>query len=272
MENIPARQAGLIFDVGVHTGEDTAFYLKKGFNVVGVEANPDLCRDLRRTFAKEISDGRFRLVQAAVAEKAGSGIFYRFEKSVFGTISPDWAARNTNMGVDFDEIEVHFVTPIELYQTYGVPYFIKIDIEGADMLCIEALASTAKPEYISVEAEKHDFSKFEREVRFIASLGYSEFQLVQQQTVPFQKIPVPPREGIEVKHRFSFGASGLFGKDLPEQQWISLDAVLRKYRRIVRKHHVFGDFGLGRKWLPRQMLRASGLYPGWHDLHARIPD
>ena len=32
----------LIYDVGMHKGEDTEFYLSKGFKVVGFEADPDL--------------------------------------------------------------------------------------------------------------------------------------------------------------------------------------------------------------------------------------
>ena len=32
----------LIFDIGMHIGQDTEFYLKKGFCVVAVEANPKL--------------------------------------------------------------------------------------------------------------------------------------------------------------------------------------------------------------------------------------
>ena len=34
------KQDDLIFDVGLHRGEDTEFYLKKGFRVVAFEANP----------------------------------------------------------------------------------------------------------------------------------------------------------------------------------------------------------------------------------------
>jgi hypothetical protein len=30
----------LIYDVGMHTGQDTEFYLAKGFNVIAIEANP----------------------------------------------------------------------------------------------------------------------------------------------------------------------------------------------------------------------------------------
>ena len=49
----------LIFDVGCNDGQDSDFYLKKGFRVVAVEANPALCEGLRRRFAQEIAEGRF---------------------------------------------------------------------------------------------------------------------------------------------------------------------------------------------------------------------
>ena len=37
-----AKHADLIYDVGFHHGEDTAYYLKKGFRVVAFEAHPRL--------------------------------------------------------------------------------------------------------------------------------------------------------------------------------------------------------------------------------------
>jgi len=48
----------LIYDVGMHKGEDTDFYLKKGFDVVGIEADPTLVVGLRERFAKELDSGR----------------------------------------------------------------------------------------------------------------------------------------------------------------------------------------------------------------------
>jgi len=56
------REDDLIFDVGMHNGEDTEFYLSRGFRVVGVEANPDLVRGLEKKFAAEIADGRVTIV------------------------------------------------------------------------------------------------------------------------------------------------------------------------------------------------------------------
>ncbi len=33
----------LIYDVGMHNGADTDYYLKKGAKVVSIEADPQLC-------------------------------------------------------------------------------------------------------------------------------------------------------------------------------------------------------------------------------------
>jgi len=53
-----AAQHKLIYDVGAHKGEDTEFYLKKGFSVVAIEANPALCLGLTKRFEEFINSGR----------------------------------------------------------------------------------------------------------------------------------------------------------------------------------------------------------------------
>lgn len=265
-----ANRSRLIYDLGGHDGQDTEFYLKRGFDVVCVEANPVLADVIRRKFPSEIDSGRLVVVEAAIAAHAGKGVFYKFEKDVFSTISPDWQSRNTSMGSKFETIEVQYVTLKDLIERLGSPYYMKIDIEGADMICIDALSALAKPQYLSIEVEKHDMSRFLADTSKLRDLGYSEFQLVQQEHVPFHSPPSPAREGIDVKHRFRFGASGLFGKDLPEDRWLTYDALVSAYEPIVRQHGRFGDYGLGRTWTARQLLRLVRLYPGWHDLHCRL--
>ena len=44
----------LIFDVGMHKGEDTDFYLNKGFYIVGFEADPELIVFCKNRFKNEI--------------------------------------------------------------------------------------------------------------------------------------------------------------------------------------------------------------------------
>lgn len=269
VHDVPRHQ-DLVYDIGAHQGEDTAYYLAKGFRVVAVEANPDLCATLRKTFAEEMTGKRLTLIEAAIAEGSGTRKFYRFDMSIYGTTVPEWAETAVNMGHRYDEIDVTCVLPLDLYKDHGVPYYLKIDIEGADSFCLAGLETLRlRPRYVSLEADSYDFDRFESCMRLLGELGYTGFQLVQQQTIFLQRPPSPPREGAGVNRRFKFGSSGPFGRDLPDA-WLTHDEVLRRFRPITKQQHRYGNRALGRTWLNRQILRLLFLYPGWYDVHARL--
>ena len=65
-------QRDLIFDFGMHDGSDTAYYLRKGFRVVAVEANPELVAAGQSRFRAEIAEGRLTIVNKAIAEQPGT--------------------------------------------------------------------------------------------------------------------------------------------------------------------------------------------------------
>ncbi len=48
------KHGDLIYDVGLHRGEDAEFYLRKGFRVVAFEANPDLIQTCQAQFSDSI--------------------------------------------------------------------------------------------------------------------------------------------------------------------------------------------------------------------------
>ena len=58
------KNKNLIYDVGMHRGQDTDFYLKKGYEVIAFEANPDNADFGRKRFSKEIEEGRIDLLSA----------------------------------------------------------------------------------------------------------------------------------------------------------------------------------------------------------------
>src|SRR4051794_6646259 len=60
----------------MHNGDDTEYYLSKGYRVVAVEANPLLCQEAERRFASEIAAGRLSILNVAIAEEEGSAEFY----------------------------------------------------------------------------------------------------------------------------------------------------------------------------------------------------
>jgi hypothetical protein len=57
----------LIYDVGMHDGRDTAHYLRCGYRVVAVEANPELVAAAEKRFGDVIAAGRLTIVPKAVA-------------------------------------------------------------------------------------------------------------------------------------------------------------------------------------------------------------
>jgi FkbM family methyltransferase len=43
----------LIYDVGMHNGDDTAYYLRRGFRVIAIEPNPALVATAAERFRRE---------------------------------------------------------------------------------------------------------------------------------------------------------------------------------------------------------------------------
>ena len=101
----------IIFDIGMHRGEDTDFYLKKGFTVVGVEANPALAQECRKRFQLQIENGQLHIIDKAIAEVAGEiSFFVCNEVSVWGTAEKSWMLRNQTVGRESTEIKVQATT------------------------------------------------------------------------------------------------------------------------------------------------------------------
>ena len=74
----------LIYDVGMHTGEDTEFYLRKGFRVVGIEANAQLCEECAHKFSVAIGSGQLQIINKAISHTVGTIDFFVNEQSAYG--------------------------------------------------------------------------------------------------------------------------------------------------------------------------------------------
>jgi FkbM family methyltransferase len=261
----------LVFDIGFHRGEDADFYLKKGFRVVGVEANAELCETAAERFHDEIESGQLVIVNRAVAKEPGRLPFYvNTERSVWGTANAEWAERNRRLGTESIEREVEGITMCALLEQFGVPYYAKIDIEGNDLIALEGLAAApTRPKYISVESDKDSFRALRREFATMQALGYDAFKIVDQSRVRGRSAPSPTKEGRDVAHRFRGTASGPFGEDLPGR-WLSADEAVEAYRPIFFKYALSGDDGYLRSKLLLSVLRRTPLGASWHDTHARL--
>ncbi|MDB5592146.1 FkbM family methyltransferase [Enterovirga sp.] len=234
----------LIYDLGHHNGSDTEFYLRKGFRVVAVEANPQLAARSARRLAPWIAIGRLVMVNMGVSAAETRTTFY-----VNGQ-HPEWSSfdpKIASRGLETTGVTVNTTTMERLFQTFGVPYYLKVDIEGADGVAVEgACQFRPLPQYLSFENGTPAI--FER----LVSSGYSHFKMVPQRHLPSLKLPQPAREGLDVDHTFPYGSSGPFGEDTPGP-WV--DAA--EMRAHLAEHF---------------QRRAKVTVPDWEwwDLHARL--
>jgi FkbM family methyltransferase len=278
-KNMSTRNDDLIFDVGMHKGQDTIFYLKKGFRVVGFEANPELVKYCKNRFSDYIESGKLTIVEGAIVENPEIkkvAFYLNPEMNIWGTVNENFVKRNERCGFKHKKIELKAINFSDYLSKYGIPYYLKVDIEGSDKACIKALYNfSEKPRFVSIESDKLSFEGIIDEISLLWDLGYRGFKAIQQLTTSEAIPPYPAKEGIYVDHTFKFGSSGLFGEET-EGKWLDVEELVANYKRIFLKYRLFGDYSIlrltGILRLSRILFPPFGLWPGWYDIHAKIPN
>lgn len=142
----------LVFDIGMHNGDDTAYYLARGYRVVAVEANPQWCTAARERFAREISTGQLSVRNIGIAETQGKADFWVSTEASLSSFHAEHAAKH---GAQVASVKVETMPFRQLIEEEGTPFFVKIDIEGSDSLCLTDLAATAsRPAYLSFRGRR----------------------------------------------------------------------------------------------------------------------
>ena len=225
----------LIIHVGVHTGQDTEFYLKKGFRVVRIEAHPDICESTKRRLNSYIESGQLTFLNVAVSSKEDPITFYaNLDRSFWGTISPDrvissdrsFSTRSVEMTLTGRRFK-------SILEEFGIPYYLKVDIEGSDLCRISELQQLdTKPQFISIESKESNkafWNALLEELEFLKKLGYQKFKALNQAKVTQEVCPSPTREGKYIPYQFEYGASGLSGEETPGD-WLSESEASTVYK------------------------------------------
>jgi FkbM family methyltransferase len=263
----------LIFDVGMHRGRDTEFYLKKGFKVVAIEANPQLVKSCQERFQNYINAGKLVIYDHAIAEQAGEIEFYiNDQHDDWGTISREFAQRNEKIGTSNSTTKVKCSPLRQILEQFPTPYYIKIDIEGADILCLKDLAYVPqKPRYVSIEAGLNCFDETFTELSLLWNLGYRQFKIVNQALNQLVKCPQPAVEGLYVDYQFDGNCSGPFGEEAPGE-WQGIEETLMQYRKILWESKYFGANGKFYRTLLHKLYNVVSGPVGWYDFHAKLGD
>ncbi len=179
----------LVFDIGVNNGEDTAYYLTRGFRVVGVDANPAMVACCEQRFQAEIRDGRLILLNVGLAAEEGVASFFVSEGNggVWSSLDPVLASRGD---LATHSVAVQARSLRSLVHEYGVPFYLKVDIEGAEHVCLRDIEPTEAPAYVSFEASEGRLE----DLFLLAHAGYTRFKLIDQLT--FRQVLPPPLHSV----------------------------------------------------------------------------
>lgn len=221
----------LVYDIGLHVGNDAARYLDEGYRVIAIEANPMLVEQCKNRFAVQLRNGLLRILHIGISDVEGVLPFYVNPRNTeWSAFDKDVAFRDGDGAV----VNVPTLRLERIFAEYGTPYYLKSDIETGDRHVLDALESLEKsdlPFYLSIEAHKLEY------LARLNVMGYEAFKVVDQRA-----------HGMHA-------CSGPFGEKAPGE-WTSFETAAYEWLHWRMGHRERFS------WLPDDP-RA------WHDFHAK---
>ena len=165
----------LVYDIGLHNGGDTRHYLKEGCRVIAIDANPAMCAAAAAEFRSYVDSHQLTILNCGIAEQVGKLEFWICDDvTEWSSFNRELASRN---GSQHHNVQVDCIPIQEIIGRFGVPDYMKIDIEGSDMYCLKGLTKETAPRYISIEMY-HQAGDLE--IRSLHELGYRRFKIICQ--------------------------------------------------------------------------------------------
>lgn len=215
MEENPKK---LAYDIGGFDGEDTARYLKLGYKVVCIEAAPSQAAQICKRFDREIAIGDCIVLNVAIGPEENTLPFYICREN--GALNSFDRSRLDNAGLTAQEVNIPVLPLLSIFERFGRPYFLKVDIEGSDRHAILPLTKGNAPEFLSFEACDHDLDL----ILHLLTLGYTRFNLIRQDTHKAVRIP-------------SIGSASYVGWAARQWQrkWLRAHPILHNLARKTRQ-------------------------------------
>ena len=176
------QRGDLIFDVGANDGTKTDVFLRLGARVVGIEPDEANQEVLRAKFLRyRLAPKRVVIVGKAVSDKSTfETMWIDGPGSAVNTLSQKWVEtlktnkdkfEHAHFGLEFARRKtVETTTLEELILTHGLPFFVKIDVEGYEASVIRGLKRPVP--FLSFEINLPEFRQEGLEcVRLLDGLG-----------------------------------------------------------------------------------------------------
>lgn len=153
-----ASPGDLVFDIGANVGDMTQVLVSLGTRVVCVEPQTNCLRVLQRRFG---SNRNVAIVGCAAGDANGQANLYLSTARPLASLSADWidaVRRSGRFGHQTwpttDVVQVRTLDSI--IEQYGMPTFIKIDVEGYEYQVLRGLHSAVRGCSIEYTPERVD--------------------------------------------------------------------------------------------------------------------
>ncbi len=127
--------APIAYDVGMNNGDDSEYYLKKGYRVVAIEANPFLCEQATRRFDNEIKSGKITIINSGVGPRPAQKMFFIHRtNSVLSTFRPELILSGNHDDLKPDawqQTEVEIKRLSDIIHFFGNPTYAKLTLKGS---------------------------------------------------------------------------------------------------------------------------------------------
>ena len=203
-----------IYDIGANKGQNIEYFLSNSKKVIAVEPINELCLQIEKNFQISIENDELIVLNFAVVndENTTSTDFYlNTDKSMHSSL-----LKHDN----FKKVNVSATTLNKLFNLYGNPDCIKIDIEGYDLELLKYMASSnILPNYLSVEIQNKKTLDF-----VLNNFSYKYFNFV-----------LGHRISEDYKHlNLKTHSSGPLGNDL-KFKWVT--------KRLIKYYFMISRYG-----------------------------
>jgi FkbM family methyltransferase len=165
------NQEDLVFDVGAHLGEKSKIFIENKIKTILIEPLPHCVKYLQ----KKYSNNKYvKIIQKGLGEKNSKKILM-VNKSMptISTVAKHWKkGRFSKLNWDH-QIIIKITTLDNIIKQFGIPKYIKIDVEGYELSVLKGL--TKKSGIISFEITSEYIANAEKCIKYLKKIGYFKF-------------------------------------------------------------------------------------------------